>query len=189
MKYTFANARMFLVIPVLFSLFISCSGEDKSLQLTSKDGLNTIELSLNEKGSLYYQVKRRDSVIIGSSPLGLKCNDQDFTQELSITEISPVGEKREQYQLKVSNNKQTDQLFTTKSVTLKNSTGALLVVDLVSGAEGVAFRYRFPEQENNLRTIEEEITGFQIEKNAKGWLQPYKMQALSPRGMKIFILM
>lgn len=186
MKHMFVNARMFLVASVLFFLFVSCTGDDKSLSLTSKDGLNTIALSLSENGELYYQIKRRDSLIIRTSPLGLKCDDQDFTQGLSITEISPVQEKREKYQLKVANNKEIDQLFTTKSVTLKNNTGALLIVDLISGEEGVAFRYRFPEEQNKMRIIEEEITGFQIEKNAKGWLQPYNSATYVTPGYEDF---
>ncbi|HMF72843.1 MAG TPA: glycoside hydrolase family 97 catalytic domain-containing protein [Flavitalea sp.] len=186
MTYMLVNVRMFFVALGLFFLFVNCTGYDKSLNLTSKDGLNTIELSLNENGELYYQVKRKDSLLIRTSPLGLKCDYQDFTKGLSITEISPVQEKREKYQLKVSNNKQIDQLFTTKSVTLKNSTGALLIVDLISGEEGVAFRYRFPEEQNNMRTIEEEITGFQIEKNAKGWLQPYNNASFVTPGYEDF---
>lgn len=174
MKYAFVNARMCLAAFGLLFLFASCKGDDNPLTLTSKDGLNTIELSLNENGNLFYQVKRKDSVVIGSSPLGLKCDDQDFTHGLSVAEISPVQEKREKYQLKVANSKEIDQLFTTKSVTLKNNEGALMIVDLISGEEGVAFRYRFLEEQNKkLRVIEEEITGFQIENDAKGWLQPY----------------
>lgn len=158
------------------------------MSLSSKDGLNTIELSLNEKGELFYQVRRKDSLMIRTSPLGLKADDQDFTQGLLVSEISPVQEKREQYQLKVANNKQIDQLFTTKSVTLKNKSGALMIVDLLSGEEGVAFRYRFPETQDKTRTIEEEITGFQIEKNAKGWLQPYNTATYVTPGYEDFYL-
>jgi alpha-glucosidase len=172
MKYKFRNVGTFLIAHVLF-LFTSCSGDDKSLSLTSKDGSNTIELSLNETGALYYQVKRSNGLIIGTSPLGVKCDDQDFTQGLSVAEISPVSERRETYQLQVANKKQIDQVFATKSVTFKNSAGAAMIVDMVAGKEGVAFRYRFPEEHKQLRVVEEEITGFQVEKNARGWLQPY----------------
>lgn len=186
MKYMFINLRRSLVAAGLFFLLYGCNGDDKSLNLTSKDGLNTIELSLNEKGMLYYQVKRKDSIIIGTSPMGLKCDDQDFTQGLSVDQVSPVEERREIYQLKVSNQKEIDHSFTTKSVTFKNSKGALMIVDLISGEEGVAFRYRFSEKQNKIRTVEEEITGFQIEKNAKGWLQPYNSATYVTPGYEDF---
>lgn len=186
MKYRLANAWMFLGIIVVVFLFAGCKGGDNPLVLTSKDGLNSIGLSLNENGQLSYEVKRKDSLLISSSPLGLKCDDQDFTQGLSVSEISPVQEKREKYQLKISNNKETDQLFTTKSVTLKNNTGALLIVDLIAGEEGVAFRYRFPQEELKMREIVEELTGFQIEQNAKGWLQPYNSATYVTPGYEDF---
>ena len=188
MKYRFVNVGMFLAALGLSFLFVSCSGDDKSLELTSKDGQNTIELSVNENGQLYYQVRRKDSVMIQTSPLGLKCDDQDFTQGLSVTDISPVQERREKYQLKVANKKEIDQLFRTKSVTLKNNAGALLIIDLISGQEGVAFRYRFPEQQNKVRVVEEEITGFQIDSKAKGWLQPYNSATYVTPGYEDFYL-
>lgn len=186
MKYRLVNARLLLRVVAFVLLFAACKGTDNALSLVSKDGLNAIALSLNENGQLYYEIKRRDSVLISNSPLGLKCDDQDFTTGLSVAEVSPVQEKREKYQLSVANNKDIDQLFTTKSVTLKNNTGALLIVDLIAGEEGVAFRYRFPEEPNKTRVIEEEITGFQIEANAKGWLQPYNAATYVTPGYEDF---
>lgn len=160
------------VIVILF-LLISCGKKEASPELSSKDGLNTIVLSLDENGSPYYQVKRSGEIIIDKSPLGLLCNDQDFTQGLTISEITPVQERREKYQLKVANNEQIDQVFQTRSITFKNSSGALIIIDLIAGEEGVAFRYRFPEGEQKERVVQKELTGFHIEENAKGWLQPY----------------
>ncbi|MGS2738213.1 glycoside hydrolase family 97 catalytic domain-containing protein [Sinomicrobium sp. M5D2P17] len=173
MKYVFVNLKRSITVSGLLLLFISCGKKDIAPELSSKDGLNTITLSLDEDGALYYQVNRSGEIVIKKSPLGLVCNDQDFTQGLTISEVSPVRESRENYQLKVSNSKQTDHVFERKSVTFKNNSGALITVDLIAGEEGVAFRYRFPETQKKERIIEEEITGFHIEKNAKGWLQPY----------------
>lgn len=166
------NSTMKHVIVILF-LLISCGKKEASPELSSKDGLNTIVLSLDENGSPYYQVKRSGEIIIDKSPLGLLCNDQDFTQGLTISEITPVQERREKYQLKVANNEQIDQVFQTRSITFKNSSGALIIIDLIAGEEGVAFRYRFPEGEQKERVVQKELTGFHIEENAKGWLQPY----------------
>jgi len=59
MKYMLVHIRMFLFPLGLFFLFGNCTGDDKSLNLTSKDGLNTIELSLNENGELFYQVSAK----------------------------------------------------------------------------------------------------------------------------------
>src|SRR5690606_29879596 len=154
-------------------LVTGCSLADPSLSVTSKDGLNTITLSLNEQGELSYTVSRKDQILLANSPLGLVCDDQDFTIGLSVADVSPVEEKRETYELKVSNFKSIDHVLETRSVTVKNEQGARMAIDLVASNEGVAFRYRFPDQDAQTRTITNEITGFQIDKNAKGWLQPY----------------
>jgi alpha-glucosidase len=153
-----------------FFLLSGCNVVNNSLYVESKDGLNKITLSLNANGELFYNVTRRDSILIADSPLGLNCEDQDFTTALSIDEISPVEETRENYTLKVGNYKNIDHVFNRKSITFKNSSGASMILDLVAGEEGVAFRYRFPDENGKSRTIKEEITGFQIDPQAKGWL-------------------
>ncbi len=154
-------------------LFTGCDTENNAPYVKSKDGLNKITLSLNEKGELFYQVTRRDSILISDSPLGLDCDDQNFTSGLSIAEISPTEERRETYDLKVGHYKNIDHVFNSRSITFKNNAGASMIIDLVAGEEGVAFRYRFADNNAQQRIIKEEMTGFHIEQDAKGWLQPY----------------
>jgi hypothetical protein len=174
MKYFSFKTISALISSVgLLALLYSCSSEPKDQLLKSKDGLNEISLNLNENGELFYKVKRKGNLVVEKSPLGLRSDDQDFTRALKITKVSPVTEQREKYTLKVGNQKLIDHVFNSQSITFSNNSGALMVVDLMAGKEGVAFRYRFPESREKERVIEEEITGFQIQENAKGWLQPY----------------
>ena len=172
-KFLSSFSKSFNIIGISMILF-SCSQHNiEDMQLVSKDGKNEIFLSLNNNGELAYEVKRNNEIIIQKSPLGLICNDQNFTQGLVVSEVSPIKERRETYSLKVGNKKNIDQLFTSKSITFKNTNGAKMVLDLMAGKEGVAFRYRFPETQALERIIEEEMTGFHIEEHAEGWLQPY----------------
>lgn len=173
MKNRFIYQTLILSVLGMFILFTGCKVPGKSLYVKSKDGSNKITLSLNENGALYYKVTRKDKVLISDSRLGLDCADQNFTSGLSIAKISPIEDRREKYELKVGNYKSIDHVFESKSITFKNSQGALMILDLIAGDEGVAFRYRFPENGNKKRVIKDEITGFHIEKNAKGWMQPY----------------
>ncbi|GAB2563957.1 glycoside hydrolase family 97 protein [Spirosoma aerophilum] len=158
------------------------------MSLSSKVGSNNITLSLNKNGALHYSVSHRNKPIIADSPLGLTCDDQNFTTGLSVVTVSPIGIRKEQYDLKVSNVKTINQVFDTKSVTFKNRSGALMIIDLVTGKEGVAFRYRFPDQDKKTRVINNEITGFQIEKDARGWLQPYNKAGKVTPGYEDFYL-
>lgn len=162
-----------LILGLLVLMLTSCKTYDKSLYVKSKDGLNKITVTLSKGGALHYNVTRRDGTLILDSPLGLNCENQDFTSGLSVAAISPIKERTEKYQLKVANNRTVDHVLEGKSITFKNSQGATMVVDLVAGEEGVAFRYRFPDQDTKIRIVKNEITAFHIEQNAKGWLQPF----------------
>jgi alpha-glucosidase len=173
MKKMFIHRSLSLLIPAMFLVQVSGKAQNEGLSLKSKDNLNKITLSLAEGGKLSYNVTRKDKTIILDSPLGLSLENNDFTSGMSVVKVSPVVEKREKYELKVANNKVADHVFKSKSVTFKNKQGALMTIDLIAGSEGVAFRYKFTEKENQKRVVTNEITGFHIEQNAKGWLQPY----------------
>jgi len=188
MKNKFTYQTLILLILGISLLFTSCKVAHKSLYVKSKDDLNKITVSLNKQGALSYKVTRKDKTLIYDSPLGLNFEGQNFMSGLSVTEISPVEEKREQYELKVANYKNIDHVLQHKSITFKNSEGALMILDLVAGNEGVAFRYRFTDEDKKTRILKEEVTGFQIEKNAKGWLQPYNKAGDYTPGYEDFYL-
>jgi alpha-glucosidase len=168
MCFTFSVISLALLL-----VSFNCFAQTDLLSIKSADQLNKITLSLSAEGSLTYNVTRRNQIIIADSPLGLKFNDQDFTLGLSVAEISSPQEKKEQYELKVGNSKTIDHTLESRSITFKNKQGASLILDLVAGKEGVAFRYRIENGSHKLRVIQDEITGFQIALNANGWLQPY----------------
>lgn len=173
MKKMLIHRSLSLLIPAMFFVQLTTKAQNDGLSLKSKDNLNKIELSLAKDGSLSYEVTRRDKKILLNSPLGLTFTNNDFTSGLSVVKVSPVEEKVEKYELKVANNKIANHVFKSKSITFKNGQGALMTIDLIAGEEGVAFRYRFTEKENQTRVLKNESTGFHIDQNAKGWLQPY----------------
>ncbi len=182
----FIGQPLILAILGTLLLFTSCDAVNKSPYVESKDGLNRITLSLNENGELFYNVTRSGQTLISDSPLGIDFDDQHFTSGLSIAEVSPVEERREKYDLKVGNYKNIDHVFANRSVTVKNGEGALMIIDLLAGEEGVAFRYRFPDGGEAPRIVTDEITGFQIEQAAEGWLQPYNTAGKYTPGYEDF---
>ncbi|QIP16528.1 glycoside hydrolase family 97 protein [Spirosoma aureum] len=185
------DGLIYKILPFLAGaifLFSGFNAASQSMDLSSRLGSNKITLSLTKNGELKYRVTRRGKIIIADSPLGLNCDDQDFTAGLSLVTVSPIEVRRETYELKVGNVKTINHVFDTKSITFKNRSGALMIIDLVSGQEGVAFRYRFPDQAKKLRVINTENTGFQIEKKAKGWLQPYNKAGKVTPGYEDFYL-
>ncbi|WPU92846.1 glycoside hydrolase family 97 catalytic domain-containing protein [Mucilaginibacter sabulilitoris] len=188
MKNRFIYCALSLTALNVFFLTANCLAQTKALDVQSEDHLNKITLFLSGEGRLSYNVTRRNKIIIASSPLGLSCNDQDFTSGLSVVAISPVQKKREQYELKVANNKSVDHVFESRSITLKNELGALIIMDLVAGKEGVAFRYRFHDGAKQVRSIKDELTGFHIAPNSKGWMEPYNKAGKYTPGYEDFYL-
>ncbi|MFQ6601063.1 glycoside hydrolase family 97 catalytic domain-containing protein [Flavobacterium sp. C3NV] len=173
MKKMFIHRSLSLLLPAMFFAQVSVKAQNEGLDLKSKDNSNKITLSLGEGGKLSYNVTRKDKTIILDSPLGLSLENNDFTSGLSVVKVSAIEEKREKYELKVANNKVADHVFKSKSITFKNKQGGLMTIDIIAGSEGVAFRYKFTDKEPQKRVVTNEITGFHIEQNAKGWLQPY----------------
>ncbi|MDG3581086.1 glycoside hydrolase family 97 protein [Galbibacter pacificus] len=190
MQKLFVKNRVLLHLYCFFLLLTSCTENQSSeqIKLASKNGVNEIVLSLTDLGQLTYHVKRNGKILIKPSPMGVISNDYDFTNGLKIVDISSVQERTEKYQLKVGHQSKINHILQTKSVVVKNTKGGTMVVDLVSGEEGVAFRYRFPEADQKKHTIKKEITGFHIEKNARGWLQPYNKAGDYTPGYEDFYL-
>ncbi|MBL4677647.1 MAG: glycoside hydrolase family 97 catalytic domain-containing protein [Mucilaginibacter sp.] len=170
----------------LLAVNTNCSAQSSALYLESPDHQNKIILSLDQAGALSYKVARANKTMIENSPLGLVRNDQDFTSGLTVAKVSAVKNSRERYELKVANNKTVDHLLSKKSITFKNKKGAFLILDLAAGQEGVAFRYRFTGDDKQTHTIQKELTGFHIERSAKGWLQPYNKAGKYTPGYEDF---
>ena len=173
MKTILTKLSFIAVFTWISMLTTSCTEQEQSMELTSKSGLNKIVLSLDENGSLFYEVQRNGASLISKSPLGLKTASSDYTTGLTVVEVSEVKEKREHYELVVANSKQIDQVLDHRSVTFKNKAGDSLIIDLVAAEQGVAFRYRLPGNATDLQVVTKEHTGFKIDPNAEGWLQPY----------------
>src|ERR1700748_3430652 len=117
MKNRFTYCSLSLIALEIFFLTANCLAQTKALYLESEDHLNKITLSLTGDGRLSYKVTRRNETIIDNSPLGLSCDDQDFTSGLSVSDISPIQKRREQYELKTGNNKIIDHALESRSIT------------------------------------------------------------------------
>src|SRR6202453_4021038 len=141
--------------------------------LASPGGHCVISVSLSENGSLSYQVSRQSKTVLPSSPLGLRRDDQDFEQELSLDHAGPARSRREKYELFAGKTPHVNHLLRQRALFFRNTNGAPLEIDLAASDEGVAFRYRFPEKTGALHIVESERTGFRVPLNARGWLQPF----------------
>ena len=165
------RAALALLIPCL------AAHSAELANLSSPDGANVISVHLDEDGRPSYQVSRRGRVLLDHSPLGLKCSDQDFSR-LTLETIGETRERADRYELFAGPKPRVDQLHREMTLVLKNSEGSAIHLDLDAGNEGVAFRYRFPEKGAE-RVVENELTGFHLPDEARGWISPYNVSSNS----------
>jgi alpha-glucosidase len=151
----------------------SAVNESNSWSLVSPNKECGITVALSDDGRLSYDALRDGKVVIQKSPLGLRCNDQDFEKALSLDNAGKPRSQREKYQLFAGVQPKVNHLVNFRRLTFRNSQGAPLQVDLAASDEGVAFRYRFSETNIAVRIAESELTGFTLPMNARGWLQPF----------------
>lgn len=164
-----------LLALLLFITMASCQAPD-SWELGSKD--NNIRFVLKNKAvgtdcQLYYTIYYKDKVAVEESRLGLTMDMHNYGTNSQFISATPVKDISEPYQLKAGKRMNTtndcrEQTFTFNS---DNDRSFELVVRIYN--DGVAFRYNFPDIDNQTYTIQEEYTEFAIPENGKAWIHPY----------------
>jgi hypothetical protein len=172
-RHSVGHQKTICAVLAFFSVFSIVQAKPEAVcMLKSPDGLNRIHVSLSKDGRPRYQVQRRSHILIGDSPMGLRCDGEDFSQNMTLQKIGPENTRHEKYRLLVGNTLHVETVLNTRQVTLKNDNGAVLTIELAASHEGVGFRYRFKASDAP-RIVLEEMTGFAVSSSATGWLQPY----------------
>lgn len=120
-----------------------------------------------------YEVARSGKPVILPSPLGLCRENEAFDHGLKLEAAGAIESRREVYELWAGTQPRVDHRVNRRSLEFRNENGARLVLELAASDQGVAFRYRFPEQSSAVQVVREELTGFTLPAAAQGWLQPY----------------
>ena len=151
----------------------SAASETKSWSLASPDKLCVISISLGSDGGLSYQVTRAGKTVIQKSPLGIRLDDQEFEQALTIYHADILDLRHEKYELFASTQPRVDHPVNHRCVTFRNVSRVPIEIELAASDEGVAFRYRFNQSSRQVHVADAELTGFAVPSNAQGWMQPY----------------
>ncbi|MGH7953235.1 MAG: glycoside hydrolase family 97 catalytic domain-containing protein [Limisphaerales bacterium] len=146
--------------------------QNNSWSLASPNKQCEISVSLND-GNLSYEILRDGKMVIQKSALGLQRDDQDFESGLVFESAGKTESRREKYELFAGVQPRVNHLLNFCSLTFRNTNNVPIKIDLAASDEGVAFRYRFPENSQTVHIVESELTSFTIPSNARGWMQPY----------------
>jgi alpha-glucosidase len=167
-------------------LLLACqSGPERRWTLQSPNGEVTLIVRLEKKAvstngeisktRLSYEVLsgKSGARILEPSPLGILREDQSFSDSLVFDAQSPVQAVDETVVSPRGKNRMYRIHGNETTLAFRNPRGSRLELDLRVHDDGIAFRYRFPETSDTVRTVAEELTGFRIPKGALGFMQPY----------------
>ena len=154
-------------------IFISeALAQNKSWVVSSPD--KKINFKVFEKSDrLYYQVGFLDSLIIGESPLGIVRSDEQFIDKLSFIAASKLRHISENYTMLVGKQLKCNYQANELVLSFENDHKAKVDLLLRASNEGIAFRYRFPESGTGSYEVTKEVSGFNLSKSFRTWIQPY----------------
>ena len=183
--HTLRRVCLFLGVAVLTSS--TAVAAEESWSLGSPDGklVVTVRQADLSEGSaypsgkrLYYKIEHGAeddrAEVLGLSPLGIVRSDQAFQEGLELVSAGRIKTIDENYEMPHGKRRVCRNHAREMVLDFKNHSGARMQLVVRAYDEGIAFRYGFPERDETIRTVVEELSGFRIPVGARAWMQPYQ---------------
>ncbi|HVD92647.1 MAG TPA: glycoside hydrolase family 97 N-terminal domain-containing protein, partial [Vicinamibacterales bacterium] len=142
--------------------------------VASPDTHTAIAVERQPDGRLVWRVTRDAQPVLMDSPMGIRRADQAFDAGLTFVSASPVRNIDEHYTMPHGKRHDHHVVGRERTLTFANAAGAKLEVIIRAHDDGVAFRYRFPETAEGVKTVVEERTGFHVPPRALAWMLPHQ---------------
>ena len=123
-----------------------------------------------ENGKAMYSVSKAGAALILNSALGLVCDDEDFSQNLSLATVGPQTKGTDSYTMLYGKQQQFNYLANKRVFQLKSKLGKPMDIIFQVSNDGVAFRYYFPDATGK-RKISSELSAFNFNAETKAWIQ------------------
>lgn len=159
------------IVVILTGMFIgTIRAEEK--KISSPDGKLSVTVT-DDKGIPSYAVAYRGASFIELSSLGLNTNIGDFTQQMTLTAVSPVMAIDEHYELSTIKRKQVHYQANKGVFTFSKDGKVVYDVIFQISNNDVAFRYKmYPQGDSLCCVINEEATGFILPEGTTTFLCP-----------------
>ena len=153
----------------LASVWSSAWATEKSF--TSPDGKLTVVVD-DSNGAATYRVNLGATEFLGRSPLGLKTNMGDYTQDLTLAGCE-VKEVKESYDLRNIKQSHVDYEATEAVCSFEQKGKKVIDVIFRVSNRDVAYRYRvLPQRDTKVCVVNEEASGFQLPEGTTTFLCP-----------------
>lgn len=165
-------ARPGLLALAAVSLAGSAHSQSEDRRVTSPDGRLAVLFRLTPQGEPRYEVHLEGRPVLQPSRLGLVRDDADFTRGLRLVSRSGVREVEDRYELLTSKRRRATYRANRQVFHLADAAGRKLDVIFQVSDDGVAFRYVFPERDDRVYSLREEVSSFHFLPGTRAWLQP-----------------
>lgn len=138
----------------------------------SPDQKLKVSLKQDAQKSYTYSISFEGNTVLESSKLGVVRMDGDFTKELYLIKAGNAEKVVDNYEIKNAKKSKVSYVANKYVFNLRNKAGQKLDLIFQLSNDGLAFRYYFPEKSKDIKYITDEVTSFNFEDAAIGWLQP-----------------
>lgn len=159
-------------IAAFLVFFLALISELNAQQMVSPDGKIQVILKSDSKKSYTYAVNFEGKTVLEPSKLGVVRMDADFTKDLYLIKAENVELVKDKYEMLNAKKRHISYEANKYVFHLRNGKGQKVDFIFQLSNDGLAFRYYFPETSKDIRYITEEVTSFNFQENAVGWLQP-----------------
>lgn len=161
-----------LTITLLLSGLLMGCGAGSGAMVASPDGSLSVEITINEENEAHYSVRHGGTTVLEDSRLGLIRSDQDFADLLELRSVSPVERVEDRYSMRHGKQVDISYVANRRVFHLVNESGNPMDLIVQVSDDGVAFRYRFPDESPDVKRITDEITAFHFPEGTRAWIQP-----------------
>ncbi len=173
--------RFFLAVLFFLPLGFSCSEklpetsgtaeQAASETITVSSPNNSLKVSIYEKeGQIKYQLERKGETVLLESDLGIAFDTEQYINQVSIAQTSPVVAIDENYALLNGKKSEIHYQANEKRILVSNGDAKNLAIVFRVSNDGFAFRYELNNKE--IRNFTEEASSFHFASDASSWLQP-----------------
>jgi hypothetical protein len=159
----------FFTLTILLCSIHYGDAQSNSYEISSPD--KNIKVSC-DVAHAQYTVLYKNVMMIQSSKLGVIREDEDFSKNLQLMNVSAPTIVKDQYTMLTAKKKQISYLATQRVFETKTASGKKMNIIFRVSDDGVAFQYVFPEKSTDIKKITAEATSFHFNPGTKAWLQP-----------------
>ena len=178
-----AYVRQAGVVVMIAQFLVSTGMAAQEWKVESRGKATTVIVRLADAGQvadypagrerLYYEVAHEGETTLSLSPLGITRSDQGFVDGLTLVEAGRVRTVDERYTLLHGKQLNCRNHANERVLKFENADGARVELIVRAYDDGAAFRYRFPDEEGDKRTVVGEQTGFRLPAGSQVWAHPY----------------